>query len=106
MLACKLCGFTGDPDQYCVETLYDGDFSGGSGPPVPPLDPHMQCTCLPLSVGQAHFFFFYRAFCKQIVKTRDQMPQNVVSNLGLHCLYISHKKLARLIWVKIYKIKL
>ena len=32
MLACKLCGFTGNPDQYCLETLYFCDFSVGSGP--------------------------------------------------------------------------
>ena len=30
------CDFTGDWDQYCLETLYFCDFQGGSGPPVPP----------------------------------------------------------------------
>ena len=45
MLACKLCGFTGDPDQYCLETLYFCDFSEGGGvqtPCPPPLDPPMK----------------------------------------------------------------
>ena len=40
----KLCDFSGDPDQYCYETLYFCDFSGGSPdplPPPPPLDPRM-----------------------------------------------------------------
>ena len=31
----------------------------------------------------------------------DQTPHSVESDLGLHCLHISHKKDARLIWVKI-----
>ena len=30
----------------------------------------------------------------------DQTPQNAVSDLGLRCLHVSHKKDARLIWVK------
>ena len=30
----------------------------------------------------------------------DQTPQNAASDLGLHCLHTSHKKDARLIWVK------
>ena len=30
----------------------------------------------------------------------DQMPQNVASDLGLHCLHMSHKKDVRLLWVK------
>ena len=44
MLTCKLCGFTGDPDQYCYETpLFLWFFRvGGSGPLVTPLDPRMQ----------------------------------------------------------------
>ena len=28
------------------------------------------------------------------------MPQNAASGLGLHCMHLSHKKDARLIWVK------
>ena len=31
----------------------------------------------------------------------DQMPRFVVSDLGLHCLPMSHKKVARLIWVNV-----
>ena len=47
-----------------------------------------------------HFYSnFNRTFCKQTVKT-DQMPQYGVSDLGLHCLHMFHKKDARLIWVK------
>ena len=30
----------------------------------------------------------------------DQMPHSVASDLGLHCLPMSHKKDARNIWVK------
>ena len=30
----------------------------------------------------------------------DQMPHSVASDLGLHCLPMSHKKDARHIWVK------
>ena len=29
----------------------------------------------------------------------DQMPRSAASDLGLHCLPMSHKKDARLIWV-------
>ena len=46
-------------------------------------------------------FKFYpncnRTFCKQTLET-----QNMASDLGLHCLYMSHKKDARLIWVKMH----
>ena len=45
--------FLGDPDQYCLETLFivifhGGGGGGGSGPPVRPLDPPMKVkfTCL------------------------------------------------------------
>ena len=38
MLVWLLGTFTGDPDQYCQETLYFVIFQGESGPPVPPLD--------------------------------------------------------------------
>ena len=44
--------FSGDLDRYCYETLCFCDFSRGSGPPVPPLDPPMillyvrLCMCL------------------------------------------------------------
>ena len=52
MLACKLCGFTGDSDQYFYETLFFCDFSGGggSGPPVSPLDPHMLVYTDPINM--------------------------------------------------------
>ena len=44
-IECWLCNFPGDTDQYCLETLYFCDFSGGAGgrPDAlsPPLDPHM-----------------------------------------------------------------
>ena len=45
---------------------------------------------------------FNRKFCKQRVETliTDQMPTCAVSDLGLHCLLMSHKKDVRLIWVK------
>ena len=33
----------------------------------------------------------------------DQMQRSAVSNLGLHCLPMSHKNDARLIWVKAKK---
>ena len=29
----------------------------------------------------------------------DQMPPSVVSDLGLYCLHMSHRKDARLIWI-------
>ena len=35
MLAWKLCDFSGDLDQYCIETLYLRDFSGGRTPLSP-----------------------------------------------------------------------
>ena len=42
MLAWLLCDFSGDPDQYCKETLYFYDFSGGPDPLSPALDPPMK----------------------------------------------------------------
>ena len=30
----------------------------------------------------------------------DQTPHSVASDLGLHCLYMHHKKETRLIWIK------
>ena len=45
-------------------------------------------------------FYFYsnfnRTFCQQSVDP-DQTPHSAVSDLGLHCLPMSHKKDARLI---------
>ena len=46
--------------------------------------------------GIFHFYSnFKRAFCKQTVETK-----NVASDLDLHCLRTSHKKEARLKWLK------
>ena len=49
-----------------------------------------------------YFFHFHsisnRYFCKQTVKTRS-----AASDLGLHCLPMSQKLDARLIWVKVAK---
>ena len=65
-----------------------------------------------LSIGPVIFVFkgswgaifhFYshlnRTLCKQTEKT-DQMLHSAASDLGLHCLPVSHKMDARLIWVK------
>ena len=46
---------------------------------------------------------FKRTFCKQTVDTLIRRRVEA-SGLGLHCLSRSHKKDARLIWVKIYAI--
>ena len=48
-------------------------------------------------------FHFYsnlnRTFCEQKVHgDPDQAPHSAASDLGLHCLPMSHKKDARLIW--------
>ena len=50
-------------------------------------------------------FLFYpnfdRIFCKHTVETDpDQTAHSAVSDLGLHCLPMSHKKDTKLIWVK------
>ena len=51
------------------------------------------------------FFIFFpnfdRIFCKK-TGDPDQTPRTVASDLGLHCSPMSHKKDARLIWVKLY----
>ena len=41
---------------------------------------------------------FDRIFCKQKSEDPDQTPRSAASDLGLHCLPMSHKKDARLIW--------
>ena len=48
---------------------------------------------------------FNSTLCKQIVKIliRHRIMPCLVSDLGLHCLPMSHKKDARLIWVKARK---
>ena len=54
-------------------------------------------------------FHFYSnlngTFCKQTVETliRRCVLRSVASDLGLHCLHMSHKKDARLIWVNTMK---
>ena len=53
-------------------------------------------------VGWYFFPFFFQILIKHSVSKQcrpDQAPQNVASALGLHCLRMSHKKDARLIWV-------
>ena len=44
------------------------------------------------------YLIFERTFCNS--GDPDQMPHTVASDLGMHCLPMSHKKDARLIWVK------
>ena len=45
-------------------------------------------------------FHFYKNFNRIFSSgDPDQMPQPVASDLGLHCLHMSHKKDARLIWI-------
>ena len=53
--------------------------------------------------GICHFhFIFKKKICKQTGEP-DQTPRLAASDLVLHCLPMSHKKDARLIWVKILK---
>ena len=40
MLARKLCGFTEDPNQFCLGILYFCDFSGGVRTPAPSGSAH------------------------------------------------------------------
>ena len=46
-------------------------------------------------------FKFKKKFLQATSREPDQMPSIVASDLVLHCLPMSHKKDARLIWVKI-----
>ena len=70
--------------------------------------------CPSLSIGRVNFsilgllcgiFYFYsnykRHFCNQTVVKPDQTPHIAVSDLSLHCLPMSHKRDARLIWAKL-----
>ena len=43
------------------------------------------------------YIFMEHSVCKQW--RGDQMPHSAASGLGLHCLPMSHKKEARLIWI-------
>ena len=42
---------------------------------------------------------FNRTFYKQTVEKNNQSSHSVASDLGLHCMPMSHRKDARLIWV-------
>ena len=58
-----------------------------------------------VSINVGLYFSFYlnfnRTFCKQTVeRDPDQTPRSVASGLDLHCMSTSHKKDARLLWVK------
>ena len=44
------------------------------------------------------YFSFYIQICKQTLKTLIRLC-STASDLGLHCLHMSHKKDARYIWV-------
>ena len=60
-----------------------------------------------LRVDGWNFYFnsnLNRTFCKQTVLKPDQMPHSVAADLGLHCLSMSHKMDARLIWVNYHLI--
>ena len=56
-----------------------------------------------ISVLSVFFSSFYqssnRTFCKQNSGDSDQTKRSAASDQGLHCLSVSHKKDARLIWV-------
>ena len=48
-------------------------------------------------------FHFYSNFDRKLLANGgdpDQTPHSAVSDLGLHCLHMSHKKDTRLIWDK------
>ena len=48
-----------------------------------------------------HFFFqIQKSILHANSGDTDQMQHSLASDLGLHCLHMSHKKDARLIWVK------
>ena len=51
------------------------------------------------------FFIFFsnfnRKFCKQTVETLIRRRVSAASDLGLHCLPMSHKKEARLNWLNL-----
>ena len=60
-----------------------------------------------IAIGSVHFHFkgcwvvfFIFIILKANSGDPDQTPHYVVSDLGLHCLPMSHKKDARLIWIK------
>ena len=54
---------------------------------------------LRVSVYFFHFCSMFLKFLQAKSKDLDQTPHNAASDLGLHCLPMSHKRDARLIWV-------
>ena len=52
-----------------------------------------------LGLLSVFFFIFIQILKETSVSKPDQTPRFVASNLVLHCLPMSHKKTARLIWV-------
>ena len=50
-------------------------------------------------VVEWYFFILIQILKETSVSKPDQTPRFVASNLVLHCLPMSHKKTARLIWV-------
>ena len=69
--------FSGDPDQYCLETLYCGGFSGGPGPQFPSLDPrrgHQQDGC--------HYFVCICGLSKLVISyiiSKYELPSSSTS---------------------------
>ena len=47
------------------------------------------------------FLFYFKMFLLANSEDPDQTPRSVASDLGLHCLPLSQKWDARLIWVKL-----
>ena len=55
---------------------------------------HIDRMCLFQIVGLLGAIF-------RFIQNTDQTPYSAAADMGLHCLPMSHKKNARLIWVKI-----
>ena len=66
-------------------------------------------STIPLSgmLGGSFFISIQILIEQSVSKHRDpdQTPHSAASGLGLHCLPTSHKKDTRLIWVKVYFLK-
>ena len=61
-----------------------------------------QCISVLRVVGK-YFFIFIQMLIEHSVSKQwkpDQTPHSAVSDLGLYCLHMSHKKDFRCIWVK------
>ena len=66
MLACKLCGLTGDPDQYAkIPYIFVNFQRGGGGGNFPPLDPRMYTTCI-CTVCELKMRHVESNFCKNV----------------------------------------